>query len=77
MRTVVCHAHRATFFNNQYGNIAYISKSSIALIEGNSNLGIVVTLKEKRPDGSQITLNCKEHYTTVKTNLNQFEKMKP
>ena len=58
-------------------NIACISKSSIALMEGNSNIGTVITLKEKRQDGTQIVLNCVDGYTNLKIELNRFEKMIP
>ena len=54
-----------------------IAKSSIALIEGNQNSISIITLKEKRADGTQIILSVNYFYTNLKIELNRWEKMTP
>ena len=56
---------------------ACVAKTSIALIEDKGNNGTLVTLKEKRPDGSQIVLQCVNSYTELKIQINNYEKLTP
>jgi hypothetical protein len=53
-----------------------VSRTSIAAIESTST-GCTVTLKEKRPDGTQIAFNVSLPYTHVINEINKWEKTKP
>jgi len=56
---------------------ACVAKTSIALIEDKGLNGTIVTLKEKRPNGDQIALQCINSYTELKIQINNFERLKP
>ena len=49
---------------------ATIAISSIALMEDKGNNGTEITLKEKRPDGSQIFFKCNDRYIDLKLYVN-------
>lgn len=61
--------------SNPTANV-HVAKTSIAAIES-SSIGCVVTLKEKRPDGTQIVFNVNLPYAHVVNELNKGEKITP
>ena len=53
-----------------------IAKTSIAAIE-DKGIGCIVTLKEKRPDGTQIWFDVSLSYVHLKSEINKWEKIAP
>lgn len=60
---------------NPIANV-HVAKSSIAAIESTAT-GCIVTLKEKRPDGTQISFNVSLPYNHVVGEIDKWEKTKP
>lgn len=60
---------------NPIGN-AHVAKTSIASIES-APVGCIVTLKERRPDGTQISFNVSLPYAHVVSEINKWEKIQP
>ncbi len=58
------------------GRLAAIAKTSIAAIE-DTGIGCIVTLKEKRKDGTQISFEVQKSYVELKIELNRWEKENP
>ena len=59
-----------------YPYTATIAISSIALMEDKGNNGTEITLKEKRPDGSQIFLKCNDRYVNLMVHINMQDSQK-
>jgi hypothetical protein len=53
-----------------------VAKTSIAAIE-DKGIGCLVTLKEKRPDGTQIVFDVNLSYIHLKKEINRWEKLSP
>ena len=53
-----------------------ISKTSIAAIEV-KGIGCLVTLKERRPDGTQIVFDVNLSYAHLKNEINKWERITP
>lgn len=53
-----------------------VAKTSVAAIEDNGT-GCIVTLKEKRPDGTQISFDVNLPYAHLKSEINRWEKLTP
>lgn len=60
---------------NPIANV-HVAKTSIAAIESTST-GCLVTLKEKRPDGTQISFSVTLTYNHVVGEIDKWEKMTP
>ena len=60
---------------NPIGNVQ-VAKTSIASIES-THIGCIVTLKEKRTDGTQISFNVNMTYGSVVGEINKWEKIQP
>ena len=54
----------------------HIAKTSIAAVES-THTGCIVTLKEKRPDGTQISFNVSMTYSSIVSEIDKWEKIKP
>ena len=55
-----------------------VAKNSIASIEQGANqIGAILTLKEKRLNGDQITFIADITYTYIVSEINKFEKLNP
>lgn len=60
------------------GIMACVSKTSIAAIEDKGpSGGCIVTLKERRTDGTQIVFNVQLAYSHLKSEINKWEKLTP
>ena len=58
--------------------IVLVSKTSIDSIEENQNgIGVVITLKEKRPSGEQISFDVNLPFVHIVSEINKYEKITP